>query len=162
MRKPCLFLAGLLLLGGMIATSCITINSPPSTAAPTPPATKAPISTPAVTPPATTTSAATPVVPSEETAAEELRKVQDAVKVMMQNNKLTQLPHPVTIPTNDMRRFPDASTRHGIAGVGYVLYCHDFNGDGTPDTNYIGWSEIKGTYVCDEHGNVTQVTTGHE
>ena len=125
------------------------------TAVPTPEA--APSTTPAVPP----TSTPTPAV-STETAAEELRKVQAAVKAMMTNNNLTRLAHPVKVPTNDMHRFPDASTRHGTAGVGYVLYLHDWNGDGSHDTNYISFSKTKGTYICDEYGNVTQVSTGHE
>ena len=81
---------------------------------------------------------------------------------MMSNNNLTELANPVTVPTNDMRRFPDATTRHGVVGVGYISSCHDFNGDGTPDTNYILFDRTKGTYICDKYGNVTQVTTGYE
>lgn len=101
-------------------------------------------------------------VSAEAAALEELHRIQEAVKVMMSNNNLTQLEHPVTTPTNDMRSFPDDSTKHGIAGVGYVLYLHDFNGDGKPDTNYISFKFAKGTYMCDIFGNVTQVTTGNE
>ncbi len=102
------------------------------------------------------------VVAPEEAALQELNKVQDAMKVMMRNNNLTKMLHPVSIPTNDMHLFPDVSTRHGPAGVGYVLFCHDYNGDGEPDTNYIRVRETKGTYICDEYGKVTQVTTGYE
>lgn len=101
-------------------------------------------------------------VSAESEALEELHKIQDAVKVMMANNNLTRLENPVTTPTSDMRTFPDTSTKHGIAGVGYVLYLHDFNGDGKPDTNYISFKLAKGTYICDMSGNVTQVTTGYE
>ena len=115
-------------------------------------------STPAITP--EPTPATTPA--SAEAAAEELRKVQAAVEVMMRNNNLTQLAHQVKVPTNDMNHFPDASTRHGTAGVGYVLYLHDWNGDGRPDTNYISFSETKGAYICDKYGNVTQVSAVHE
>jgi len=127
---------------------------------PEPSTTSATIPTPAETPeePDTTT---TPAI-TPDTAAEEFRQVQDAVKAMMENNDLTRLEHPVRIPTNDMRRFPDGRTRHGIAGVGYVLYLHDFNGDGKPDINYIRQSVTSGTYICDEYGNVTQITTGYE
>ena len=121
------------------------------TPTPTPPA--------APTEPATTT--VTPAVTPEE-AAKELRKVQDAVEVMMRNNNLTRFAHPVKVPTNDMRRFPDASTKHGSAGMGYVLFLHDWNGNGSPDTNYIHCSKTNGTYICDEYGNVTQITTGYE
>ena len=81
---------------------------------------------------------------------------------MMRNNKLSQLPNPVRIPTRDMHRFPDDTTRHGQAGIGYVLFLHDFNGDGTPDTNYFYSRTAKGTYICDEYGNITQVSTGYE
>jgi hypothetical protein len=170
MRKSCFFLAVLFLLSGLIATSCIPLNYPPSTenttptAVPTPPAAQAPISTPAPAPPATTTTAPTeaPILSSQEAAALEFRRVQDGVKVMMRNNNLTELINPVLVSTNDMRRFPDDTTRHGVVGVGYVLSCHDFNGDGTPDTNYILFDSTKGTYICDKFGNVTQVTTGYE
>ena len=129
--------------------------APGETATPTP--TPTPPAAPAE--PATTT--VTPAV-TPEAAAEELRKVQDAVEVMMRNNNLTRLAHPVRVPTNDMRRFPDVSTKHGTAGVGYVLFLHDWNGDGSPDTNYIHCSKTKGTYICDEYGNVTQVTAGYQ
>jgi hypothetical protein len=81
---------------------------------------------------------------------------------MMMNNNLTELANPATVPTNDMRSFPDATTRHGDVGVGYVLSSHDFNGDGTADINYILLARTKGTYICDRYGNVNQVTTGYE
>ncbi len=116
---------------------------------------------PATTPAPPATSAATPAV-APEAIAEELYNVQVAVRVMMRNNNLSRLAHPVGVPTNDMHRFPDASMKHGNAGVGYVLYLHDFDGDGSPDTNYINCSKTKGTYTCDEYGNVTQVTTEYE
>ena len=112
-----------------------------------------------------TTPTSTPTVPpavTPQAAVEEIRKVQDAVEVMMRNNNLTRLANPVRVPTNDMHRFPDASTRHGSAGVGYVLFLHDWDSDGSPDTNYIHGSKTKGTYICDEYGNVTQVTAGYE
>lgn len=114
---------------------------------------------------------ATPAAPATSPEAEattpeaavlELHEVQVAVNVMMRNNNLTRLAHPVSIPTNDMHCFPDATTRYGTAGIGYVLYLHDFDGNGTPDTNYIHCSQTKGTYICDEYGNVTQVTAGYE
>ncbi|MBA7708352.1 hypothetical protein ES703_117250 [subsurface metagenome] len=124
-------------------------------------ATPTPTPTPTATPAEPAAPAVTPTV-TPETAAEELRKVQDAVEVMMRNNNLTRLAHPVRVPTDDMNRFPDASTRHGTAGVGYVLILHDWNGNGSPDTNYIHCSKTNGTYICDEYGNVTQVTTGYE
>jgi len=121
---------------------------------------------PEPTPEQTPTPETPPVAPTatvaREEPAEELRKVQVAVKVIMENNKLILLANPVTVPINDMRRFPDASTRHGNAGVGYVLYCHDFDGNGRPDTNYVHFSKTRGTYICDEYGNVTQVTPGYD
>ena len=117
---------------------------------------------PTPTPPASASSNVTLTVDPEQAAPEELREIQAAVKFMMLNNKLTSLAQPVTDPTNDMRRFPDISTEHGVAGIGYVLNCHDFDGDGKPDINYILLSKTKGTYICDEYGNVSQVTTGYE
>jgi hypothetical protein len=103
-----------------------------------------------------------PMLSPEAAAAEELRVVENAVKVLMRNNDLNELANPVDIPTKDMHQFPDAKTRHGEAGVGYVLYLHDFNGDGTLDTNYIPFRIAEGTYVCDKYGRVTQVSTGNE
>ncbi len=121
-----------------------------------------PAITPTPTPPVSASSNVTSTVNPEQAALEELRDIQAAVKFMMRNNKLTSLAHLVTVPTNDMHRFPDTSTRHGVVGMGYVLNCHDFDGDGKPDINYILLSKAKGTYICDEYGNVTQVTTGYE
>lgn len=103
-----------------------------------------------------------PILYPEAAAAEELRKLQNAVKVLMRNNDLNELANPVDIPTSDMHQFPDVITRHGKAGVGYMLYLHDFNGDGTPDTNYIHFRTAKGTYICDKYGRLTQVSTGNE
>ena len=114
------------------------------------------------TPEAPSTSTEAPLVSPEAAAVEELRQVQNAVKVMMRNNDLNELANPVDIPVNDMHQFPDATTRHDKAGTGYVLYLHDFNGDGTPDTNYVYFRNAKGTYICDRYGRVTQVSTGNE
>jgi len=108
------------------------------------------------------TSTEAPILSPEAAAAEELRKVQNAVMVLMRNNDLNELANPVDIPTNDMHQFPDATTVHSKAGVGYVIYLHDFNGDGTPDTNYIHFRIAKGTYVCDKYARVIQVSTGSE
>ena len=121
-----------------------------------------PAITPTPTPPVSASSNVTLTDDPEQAALEEFRKVQAAVKFMMSNNKLTSLAHYVTVPTNDMNRFPDTSTKHGVAGMGYVLHCHDSDGDGEPDINYILLSKTKGTYTCDEYGNVTQVNTGYE
>lgn len=128
---------------------------------PTPEQAAASTPIPAETPTAPANSTA-PSAITPEAAEQELHEVQDAVEFMMRNNKLTRLAHPVSVPTNDMNRFPDATTRHGTAGVGYVLYLHDFTGDGDPDINYIHFRYAKGTYICDEYGNVTQVTEGYE
>jgi hypothetical protein len=117
--------------------------------------------TPSTTP-ETPPSTEVPLISPEQAAAEELQKVQDAVRVMMRNNHLNEIVHPVDIPTSDMHQFPDATTRHGGSGVGYVLYLHDFNSDGTPDMNYIHFRTAKGTYICDKYGRVTQVSTGNE
>lgn len=117
--------------------------------------------TASITPEAPSTSTEAPLVSPEVAAAEELRIVQNAVNVLMRNNDLDELANPVDIPTNDMHQFPDATTRHGKAGVGYVLYLHDFNGDGTPDTNYFHSRIAKGKYTCDKYGRVTQVSTGY-
>jgi hypothetical protein len=104
------------------------------------------------------------VLPETDTslAAQEIRKVQKAVEMMMRNNNITEMPNAVTEPTCDMHMFPDALTEHGEAGTGYVLYLHDFNGDGTPDTNYYPKRYTTGTYTCDRFGNVSQITTGYE
>jgi hypothetical protein len=106
-----------------------------------------------------------PEVPPEidtSLAAQEFRKVQKAVEEMMRNNNITELKNTIMAPTCDMHMFPDALTEHGDAGKGYVLYLHDFNGDGTPDTNYYPKRYTSGTYTCDRFGNVAQVTTGYE
>ena len=112
-------------------------------------------------PEAPSTSTEAPLLSPEAAAAEELRKVKNAVQVLMRNNGLDELANPVDIPTNDMHQFPDAATRHGKAGVGYVLFLHDFNGDGTPDTNYFHCRIAKCAYTCDKYGRVTQVSTGY-
>jgi hypothetical protein len=108
---------------------------------------------------------ALPEVPPEtdtSLAAQEFRKVQKAVEEMMRNNKITELQNTVMAPTSDMHMFPDALTEHGEAGTGYVLYLHDFSGDGSPDTNYYPKRYTTGTYTCDRFGNVAQITTGYE
>ena len=104
----------------------------------------------------------TPLETDMSLAAREMREVQKAVEIMMRNNMITELENPVVLPTNDMHRFPDTITEHGDSGTGYVLYLHDFNGDGDPDTNYYPKRYTEGTYRCDRFGNVTQLTTGCE
>ncbi len=108
------------------------------------------------------TSPATSTISPELSPANELQEVQAAVRVMMRNNDLHLLPHPVHVPTNDMNQFPDATTKHGEAGVGYVLYLHDFNGNGKPSINYIRYRNTNGTYVSDAYGNVTQVSSRYD
>ncbi len=130
-----------------------TETTPEQTAASTP--------IPAKTPIAPANSAAS-LTFTPEAAEQELHEVQEAVEFMMRNNKLTRLANPVSVPTNDMNRFPDATTRHGTTGIGYVLYLHDFTGDGDPNINYIHSRHTKGTYICDAYGNVTPVTVGYE
>ena len=105
---------------------------------------------------------ATTILAPEQEALKELHKVQDAVWFMMRNNNLNNIPNPVGGPTSDMHRFPDVTTKHGKAGVGYVLFLHDFNGDGNPDINYIRGRMTQGTYVCDDRGYVSQIITGYE
>jgi hypothetical protein len=104
----------------------------------------------------------TGVIAPEQEALRELQSVQEAVRAMMANMDMDEIPNPVKAPTNDMHRFPDTMSRHGEAGVGYVLFLHDSNGDGTPDINYIRGRITRGTYLCDEDGKVTQFTTGYE
>jgi hypothetical protein len=121
-----------------------------------------PESLPSAEPDEPPTSPATPAISPELLPVNELQEVQEAVRVMMRNNDLHLLPNPVGVPTNDMHQFPDATTKHGKAGAGYVLHLHDFNGDGKPDTNYIGYRNTSGTYVSDAYGNVTQVSSGYD
>ncbi len=115
-----------------------------------------------------------------EAAETELANVQSGVRIMMFQNGLSELPNPVTIPTNDMSAFPDTS----ICGIdklldfqgnayvssydkdGYTLYKHDAFGDADIEgyVNYVEerYSYTEGTYTVDEYGVVTQVTTGYE
>jgi len=46
----------------------------------------------------------------------------------------------------------------------YILFQHDMIGDGaqTNLVNYVATQYSKGTYTVDEHGTVTQATTGYE
>jgi hypothetical protein len=138
------------------------LQTGPEAESPTPTPIEPTETTGSTTPEAPSTSTEAPILYPEAAAANELRKVQNAVHVLMRNNDLNELANPVDIPTSDMHQFPDAITTHGKAGVGYVLYLHDFNGDGTTDTNYIHFRTAKGTYTCDKYGRVTQVSTGNE
>ena len=114
----------------------------------------------------------------EEAAATELANIQIAVIAMMVDNNLSHLPNPVTIATNDMSAFPDASLcgidkisdpngntyTFGQDKDGYILYAHDITGDAdsTAVVNYLTTRYSKGTYIVDASGTVTQVTTGYE
>lgn len=114
----------------------------------------------------------------EEAAATELSNVQTAVIAMMVDNNLTRLPNPVTVATNDMSAFPDATSACGVDKIadpngnvyviadknGYILYQHDITADGaqTELVNYVATQYTKGTYTVDAQGTVTQVTTGYE
>ncbi len=103
-----------------------------------------------------------PLDAAETAVMTEMNAVQEAVDIMMRNNGLSVIENPVTVPTANMQRFPDITTAHGAAGVGYVLYLHDYDGNGSPDTNYYPSKTTNGTYICDRSGKVTQVTTGYE
>jgi hypothetical protein len=110
-------------------------------------------------------------------APDELANVQTAVVAMMVANGLSALPNPVTVATNDMSAFPDATSACGIdkvndldgnayqAGLdkdGFLLYGHDITADGaqTGLINYMAVQATMGTYTVDASGTVTQVTTG--
>ena len=114
-----------------------------------------------------------------EAAETELSNIQSAVTAMMVDNLLSTLPNPVdTTPTNDMSAFPDTSVcgtnkikdPDGSTYIialdkdGYILFQHDITGDGTQTSliNYVATQFSKGTYTVDDHGTVTQVTTGYE
>jgi len=97
----------------------------------------------------------------QEAAATELHNVQTAVLAMMADNSISTLDNPVAVATSDMNAFPDATTTHGALGVGWLLYNHDKDEDGSPDTNYLTWQNTVGTYTCDGFGTITQVTTGY-
>jgi len=124
----------------------------------------------------------------EEAAATEFANVQTAVIAMMTDNELSELPVPVTTPTNEMDKFPDATSsatepievpvnpgkvydpdgdpyNYDAGGdlVGYLLYQHDINGgDGPVDlVNYLATRETKGTYTVDASGTVIQASTGY-
>ena len=127
----------------------------------TPPASIAPEPSP-TEPTASDNNTTVIIIAPEQEALRELQRVQEAVRSMMANMDLDKIPNPVTVPTNDMHRFPDITSRHGNTGVGYVLFLHDSNGDGEPDINYIRGRTTTGTYLCDENGKVIQINTGHE
>lgn len=117
--------------------------------------------------------------PNEEAAEVELVNIQSAVIAMMVDNNLRTLPNPVTVATNDMSAFPDATSICGVDKIqdpqgnayvsgadkdGYLLYQHDIIGDATQTglVNYITSRYTKGRYIVDASGTVTQVATGYE
>jgi len=113
-----------------------------------------------------------------EAAETELANVQAATIAMMIDNKLTELPNPVTEPTNDMSAFPDNTSACGVDKIndwdgnayqsgdkdGYILYQHDTTADNMQSNlvNYINMQYTSGTYTVDADGTVTQVTPGFE
>ena len=92
----------------------------------------------------------------QEAQKTEAHNVQTAVIAMMTDNNLTSIPIPIGVNTNDMTAFPDATTTHGASGVGYLLFAHDFDGDGTGDTNYVTFPNTTWTYTVTSDGMVTQ------
>ncbi len=114
-----------------------------------------------------------------EAAETELSNIQTAVYALMIDNNLAYLPNPVTVATNDMGAFPDATSLAGSADRqydpvgnayqagdknGYILYQHDITGDATSMglVNYVASRYSMGTYTVTADGTVTQVTTGYE
>ena len=112
----------------------------------------------------------------KEAAETELANVQAAVHSMMVDNELAWLPNPVTVATNDMSAFPDATSVCGIDKLtdyygnpykmnfdkdGYVLYQHDITGDGAQIglVNYLASQYTTYWYYVDAAGTVTQVPT---
>jgi len=123
----------------------------------------------------------------QEAAETELANIQAAVHAMMIDNELSTLPNPVTVATDDMSAFPDATSVCSIDKIweltstpnvetelkpyvrggdmnGYVLYQHDLVADGkrTDLVNYIITRYTFGTYTVDTDGVVVQVTKGYE
>lgn len=92
----------------------------------------------------------------EEARLTEIHNVQTAMVGMMFDNELRRISAPVTIPTNDMSAFPDATSPHGLRGVGYRLFGHDIDGDGTGETNYLTLKTTLWTYTTNEFGQLTQ------
>ena len=82
---------------------------------------------------------------ANNTKETELQQVQDAV------DELTAyLGMPIAglqTPTNDMSAFPDATTAHGTAGVGWSIYSCDLNGDGMDGYGYEYFSDYEAAYL---------------
>jgi len=118
----------------------------------------------------------------KESAKTELANVQTAVVAMMVDNGVSVLDPAVTLPTSDMKEFPDITSSNptrvlfaapGAEVPGYRLYenqviVDDGNGvpgdpgDGVELVNYLMTQYTKGTYTVDATGAVSQVTTGYD
>jgi prepilin-type N-terminal cleavage/methylation domain-containing protein len=118
-----------------------------------------------------------------ETEAKETEytNIQNSVISMMTDNKISTLPHPISLATNrtqNMGAFPDSTSDwqaspggktvdpDGIlyaAGdkAGYILYQHDITGGGatTNLVNYVATGNTTYWYTCDALGTVTQYDT---
>jgi Tfp pilus assembly major pilin PilA len=92
----------------------------------------------------------------QRAAAAELSNVQTAVDVLMLDQHLALLPDPVTVPTNNMSRFPDWESD---ALGGYVLRPGPVGK--TPGDRVYMAGNTTGTYVCTADGTVKQATSGY-
>ncbi len=100
----------------------------------------------------------------EEAQKVELRNVQQAVSIMMADNRLAAIPNPVVVPTNDMTSFPDATTLPEAKGLlqgdrpGYVLHGHDETPDrqSEPTIDYISSPLTPWAYTVTRDGVVVQ------
>ncbi len=114
-----------------------------------------------------------------EAADTEKTNVQTSVISMMTDNGLNALTNPVTVATDNMSLFPDATSVAGSADKlndptatayqagdkdGFILYRHDIVADNAANStvNYVAQESTKGTYTVDASGTVTQVTHGYE
>ena len=114
----------------------------------------------------------------EEARKTEWHNVELAIGTLMQENKLTTIPHPVSIATpgtRDMTAFPDTTSEWtGTPGgkkydptgtayaagdkAGYLLRAHDKTADAGVGTlvNYMGQNTTKYWYSCTADGTVQQ------
>ena len=101
---------------------------------------------------------------SESEQKTELWTIRSAVIAMMVENGLTSLPNPVSEPTRDMTKFPDATTSPQQKGLsakdkpGYVLYGHDYLPDEGPvlTVGYISMHRTNWAYTATSDGSVRQ------
>ncbi len=117
-----------------------------------------------------------------EAADTERTNVQTAVIAMMTDNNLSVLPNgyvdgSVINATANMSAFPHSTAVLGTAKVndpdgdaysagdkvGFILYGHDIDADGSANTtvNYVATEITKGTYSTDSSGTITQVSDGY-